>query len=638
MIRPALLAGTALLALAPGLASAKVTEFEILAAGPAFDGQVFGTAGSYERIDAIATIAIDPGSDRAAGIADIGKVPVNDDGLVEFRSEVAILRPTGTGSGMLFYEVVNRGRNLSFQGLNLSPAGSGFDIGKPGDGFLMNRGHVLVWSGWQTHLGEELLNLDLPVAEGVTGLSREQAVFDDAEPSGTMTLTYPPADMDPAKAVLTVRATPDAPRETPEGLSFRYVDGTAIEISRPAGYDGGAIYDFVYPATGAVPAGLGFVATADIVSFLRGSGGHDAASPLGPVEHTLGIGISQSGRFMRDLIYQGFNADGTGARVFDGAIAHIAGSRKTYTNYPFALAGRYSRQHEDHDYPGDQFPFTYAETTDPLTGRTGSILDKCQATETCPKLMHTDTDTEFWQGRSSLVSTAPDGTPLDMPDTVRLYYLAGAPHFNSWGGSPAEVATCDYMKNPLSAAPVLRALEVALEDWVAEGTAPPDSVFPGLGGTGLVSPAGQQMPQIDGTRPAPQPNPLNVMDHGSTPPVPGAAYDLMVPELDSDGIALVGVKLPRVAVPTGSYMGWNLRSEGFAEGDLCSLTGSFVPFPVQEDARDSRAPLSARYADDGAYRARLAEAAEALVGQRLLLAADAALVVEAAPPLDPAAQ
>src|SRR5690606_3157691 len=142
----------------------------------------------------------------------------------------------------------------------------------------------------------------------------------------------------------------------------------------PEGFDAGAIYEFVYPAKDALPAGLAFVATSELVSFLRGNPGHDAESPTPGIERTIGMGISQSGRFLRDLIYQGFNADEGGARVFDGAMPHIAGSRKTFTNYRFAQPGRYSRQHEDHDFPGDQFPFTYVEATDPLTGETDSIL------------------------------------------------------------------------------------------------------------------------------------------------------------------------------------------------------------------------------------------------------------------------
>ncbi|QDC11001.1 hypothetical protein FHY55_17965 [Oceanicola sp. D3] len=632
------LAGTTMLALAPGLASGEVTKFEITSQAPAFEGQSFGDAGAYERIDALATIAIDPTSERAAGIVDLDKVPTNDAGMVEFTAEVAILRPAGEGSGVLFYEVVNRGRNLSFMGLNLSPGGSGFDISKPGDGFLMNRGHTLVWSGWQTHLGEDFLNLNLPTAEGVTGQSREQFIFDDGETVSTGTLTYPAADMDPAKATLTVRADTDSPRETPEGLSFRYIDERTVEITRPEGVDGGAIYDFVYPASEAVPAALGFVAVSDVVSFLRGNTGTEAERPTGEITEALGIGISQSGRFMRDLIYQGFNADEAGNTVFDGAIVHIAGSRKTFTNYRFALAGRYSRAHEDHDYPGDQFPFSYAETSDPLTGQTDSILATCTASETCPKIMHVDTDTEFWQGRSSLVSTAPDGTPLEMPENVRLYYLAGAPHFNGWGGAPGEASTCDYMTNPLSPAPVLRALEVALEDWVREGTEPPQSAFPGLGGEGLASPDKLALPQLPGGTPEPEPNDLHVMDHGSNPPAEGEAYALMVPALDADGIAEVGVKLPYVAVPTGTYMGWNLRSEGFADGELCSLTGSFLPFPAEAAEGDSRQPIAARYTDEAAYKAAIEAAAESLVDKRLMLEADVDLVVSEAPALNAAAQ
>ena len=248
--------------------------------------------------------------------------------------------------------------------------------------------------------------MDLPVLEGVTGPSREEFIFDDAETVSTGTLSYPAADRDPAQATLSVRETPDAPRRTPEGLSFRYLDPVTIEITRPEGMDGGAIYELVYPATDALPTGLAFLATSDLVSFLHSSPGHDAESPLEGVERTIGLGISQSGRFLRDLIYQGYNADEGGARVFDGAMPHIAGSRKTFTNHRFGQPGRYSRQHEDHDFPGDQFPFTYTEMTDPLTGRTDGILAACEASGTCPLLMHTDTSTEFWQARSSLVGKA----------------------------------------------------------------------------------------------------------------------------------------------------------------------------------------------------------------------------------------
>ncbi len=449
-----LAAGAALVALAVGSADARVTGFDIVSTKPVFDGQSFGDAGAYERIDAIATFAVDPASLRVGGIVDIDRAPVNRAGEVEFSAEVSILQPAAEDgrSPVLFYEVPNRGRNLSFMLLNRgSSSAIPSTAEEAGDGFLMSRGYTLVWSGWQTDVADDLLNLSLPVLPDVTGPSREEFVFDEPGEVSTAKLTYPAADLDPAKATLTVRAREADERQTADGLGFRYLSPTEIEITRPASADAGAIYEFIYPAKDAVPTGLAFVATSDLVSFLRGNPGHDVQSPLSGIEHTIGMGISQSGRFLRDLIYQGFNADEQGARVFDGAMPHIAGSRKTFTNYRLAQPGRYSRQHEDHDYPGDQFPFTYAETTDPLTGKTESILSACSASDTCPKVMQTDTSTEFWQARASLLTTAPDGEPLEMPEGVRLYFMAGAPHFNSWSATSEETATCVYPSNPLHA-------------------------------------------------------------------------------------------------------------------------------------------------------------------------------------------
>ncbi len=624
------LAGATLVAFAPVGADAKVTRLEVQSTAPAYDGRSFGEAGAYERIDAVAHFSVDPASERAAGIVDIDQAAVGEAGEVEFSAEVVILRPVGRGSGTLFYEVPNRGRNLSFPLLNLSAGSGAFTVEDPGDGFLMEQGHTLVWGGWQTGLADDLLTMSLPVLEGVTGPSREEFIFDDAETVSTGALSYPAADLDPSQATLTVRETPDAPRRTPEGLSFRYVDPVTIEITRPEGVDGGAIYELVYPATDALPTGLAFLATSDLVSFLRGSPGHDADSPLEGVERTIGLGISQSGRFLRDLIYQGYNADEGGAQVFDGAMPHIAGSRKTFTNYRFGQPGRYSRQHEDHDFPGDQFPFTYAEVTDPLTGRTDGILAACEASGTCPLVIHTDTSTEFWQARASLVSTAPGGEALEMPEGVRLYFLAGAPHFNGWGGEAEDAPICVYPTNPLSVAPTMRALVVAMEAWVAEAAEPPASVYPGLESGTLVEPDALELPRIGGTVPEPVVNALRVMDHGTTPPEPGEAYPVLVPATDADGIDLGGIRQPHVAAPLGTYLGWNLRDEGFAPGELCSLTGSFIPFPEREGEEDGRRPVAARYDGPDGYSEAVRRAAEDLAGEGLMRPDDVGLVVDAA--------
>lgn len=472
--------------------------------------------------------------------------------------------------------------------------------------------------------------MDVPILSDLVGPSREEFIFENADAVSTAKLTYPAADMDPAKATLTVRATNSDARSTPEGLSFRYVDDSTIEITRPEGYDASAIYEFIYPAKDSVPNGLGFVAVADLVSFLRGNGPDGVEVPIGPIEHTMAMGISQSGRFVRDLVYQGFNADANGARVFDGVMPHIAGSRKTFTNYSFAQPGRYSRQHEDHDVPGDQFPFTYVDMTDPVSGRTDGILSACSDTDTCPMVIHTDTSTEFWQARAALVSTSPDGEALTMPDTVRLFFLAGAPHFNAWGASSKESALCVYPSNPVSSGPTMRALTVAMKDWITNGTAPRTSVFP-AGAEELVDPAKLELPTIDGTQPMPTTNELSVRIHDALPPEAGASYTVLVPRVDADGIPMGGIREVPVAAPLGTYWGWNLRKEGFAGGQLCSLTGSYVAFPDTQLNSDSRAPLADRYTDADAYGSKVAEAVDALIAEGLVLEADRDLATSAAP-------
>ncbi|MCM2130066.1 alpha/beta hydrolase domain-containing protein [Larsenimonas rhizosphaerae] len=625
-------AAASCLLLAPDALEARVTAFDISSTTPMYDGRRFGKAGHIERIEGIAHFAVAPDDERVAHIDGLDRAPTNADGEVEFSTEVVILRPTGQGSGVLFYDVPNRGRNLSLALLNLAGVDDDhFSVDDPGDGFQMRQGHTLVWSGWQAGLDDDMLTLDIPALDGVTGPSRDEFIFDDTETVHRERLSYPAASLDPKDATLTVRPTPEAPRETPDGLSFRYLDEQTIDITRPAGQDAGAIYEFVYPATGARPAGLAFVATSDLVSFLRGNPGHDASSPIHHIDHTIGLGISQSGRFLRDFIYQGFNADAQGRQVFDGAMAHIAGSRKTFTNDRFAQPGRFSRQHEDHDFPGDQFPFSYADTTDPLTGRTGSLLTACRATDTCPKLMHTDTSTEFWQGRASLVSTSPWGAPLTMPDNVRLYFLAGMPHFNTWGTTPQDKAPCTYPTNPLSPAPTMRALASAMQAWVTEDTAPPASAYPGLEPGTLIDPAVLHLPRVQGTVPTPPVNALHVMDYRTTPPAAGAAYPVRVPNVDADGLPQGGVQSPYVAVPVGTYWGWNLRDEGVAAGDLCSLNGSYLPFPAAPVETDSRRPLDTRYKNRDDYLDALRQAANAQVMAGLMLPEDVSLVVEDAP-------
>jgi hypothetical protein len=165
-----------------------------------------------------------------------------------------------------------------------------------------------------------------------------------------------------------------------------------------------ALYEFIYPATGAVVEGIAFASIRDFVLFLRyaetdSAGQPNPVHPATPYKAVLGLGVSQSGRLLKDMVYQDFNIDDSGRIVFDGMFALVSGSRKTFTNAEFAQPGRFTRQHEDHLFQGADFPFTYATTTDPSSGKTDGILVKCTKSHSCPKIFHLDTDTEMWQGR-----------------------------------------------------------------------------------------------------------------------------------------------------------------------------------------------------------------------------------------------
>ncbi len=252
-------------------AEARVTDFSIEWITPAFNGEEFGDAGSYQRIDAVASFAVDPKSPRAASIVGIEAAPLNKAGEVKFSTEVVILRPAdmSKASKTLLYEVPNHGRNLSFLMLNLSGSSLYPTTSEDaGDGFLMSQGMTIVWSGWQADIPDEnLLNLSLPTLPGVVGSSREEYIFNQPGDISTGTLTYPAADTDPAEATLTVREKEADERQTPPGLSFRYINANEIEITRPASMDAGAIHEFIYPAKDAVPAALSFIATSDLNSF-----------------------------------------------------------------------------------------------------------------------------------------------------------------------------------------------------------------------------------------------------------------------------------------------------------------------------------------------------------------------------------
>ena len=617
----------------------------------AFDGVSFGNIGAYEKVVGRAFAEVEPSHPLNAGIVNIEKAPTNAAGRVEYQVDFCILKPTHLqrGNRRIFYDVVNRGNKLALNNLNDAPRlNDPSTAADGGNGFLMRQGYSLLWSGWQGDVGagNDLLRAQLPIAAvsgaSVVATSRDEFILEHTRSPVTVSLSYPANTLDQTAAMLTVRQREQDARTVLSPEYWRFKSNTRIEISRPANFDAGAIYELIYQARDPIVMGLGFAAVRDLVAFMRHEpvDADGRANPLNlsgqpGIDYVLAYGASQSGRFLRDFIWQGFNEDLHGRKVFDGVIATVAGSRKTFVNFAFAQPGRFSRQHEDRVFPHDQFPFSYATTTDPVSGKTDGILARCEASNSCPKIMQTEASTDFWEGRACLLVSDGKGDEIPVPDNVRLYLFASIQH--GGGSVAANFPFNQYPANPAEYGAVHRALVVALDEWVSRGVLPPASRFPRVSEGTLISPVspGYGFPAIPGVKYPGVVNELSEMDYGVHPPtpIPGRNYLILVPKIDEDGNEIPGIRMPEIAVPRGTHTGWNLRRQGYAESELV-LLGSFFPFAATKEERltsgDPRLSLEERYAGIDDYISRIARAVDELHKMRLLLAEDVERIVNGA--------
>ncbi len=665
MSRKALAALIALAALltASGV-QARITEIRIDSVEPFVGGHAFGAAGGYVRIKGVAKGELDPKAADDAVIVDLDKAPRNARGLVDYEVDIFILRPAdpAKGSGMLFYQVLNRGNKQLGSRLHDVYQGGALAQNDPttlahvGNGFVFERGYSVVWSGWDPDVPKSNARMEgrfPPVLEDgkpIVRRIREEFQFGKRRPADAETarLSYPAASTDKSKALLMARAREtDARVEVPSD-QWEFASERAIRLL-PKGkkFAPAMIYELWYDAIGAKVVGIGFAATRDLVSFLRYERADDKGT-LNPllvdgrgegVRHAMAFGGSQSGRYLRHYIELGMNKDARGRRVFDGMLSHTAGAGKVFANHTFAEPDRTGTQHEDHLYPENWFPFSTASTTDPLTGKSGALM---RGDASDPLLIETNTSTEYWQKGASLLTMDTTGSrDLTLPENSRVYMIAGTQH-----GGPARnifaPGPCANPGNPHSPAPVLRALIVDLEEWITKGTVPPPSRVPSIAAGTAVAASAVQMPKIKGFAAAPQANRVGPAVDWINPPGSGshslllasseAAYGTRVSAVDADGNEIAGVRTPDIAVPLATYTGWNVYK--VEPGELCDRDGSYSPFArskaERDAAGDTRLSLEERYGSRAAYVAKVKAAADALVRERLLLPADAAAYVQAA--------
>lgn len=640
-------------------ASAELMSFEVQSVTPAFDGREFGNVGKYEVVRALARYRVDPKLPVNAGLVNIHKAPVGDDGRVAFDSDVVMLKPVdlARGNNKLVYEMVNRGRPLSIGLLNKAPGGDAFDSPQAaGDGFLMNAGFTIVMSGWQAEYpisdapamrvalgsrlprpsGSTVLTARLPVAveksgQPVIGTTREQFFDVGAESTFIGYLTYPAADLN-ASATLLMRDNDASPGVELEGLKWRYLDPMRIEVTKPAGTSAGALYEFVYRAKDPVVYGLALASMRDLVSFLRYSERDDnvlRAEGRPHIRHVIGFGASQTGRTIKELIGE-FNEDEQGRIVLDGANVVISGAGRNSINSAFARPGLKDAQHTSWGLRGDEFPFTYPVTYDALSRRSDGILARCSATRTCPRIMHFDSENELWHG-GTLTYIDTSGRDVTLPDNVRVFAFAGTEH---------NAAPRPGQSPPLCAAPApsgvewasfARALFVALDRWIVEGETPVQSRYPTVSRGELVARDRYAFPKLKEVTYAGAFSTKHFLDFSQEPPARIATYPTLVPQVDEDGLMLGGVRHPFVVAPLATEAGWNVRKPEFGANELCMATGLRVPFPVnakeRKARRDPRKSILERYPTEADYLKAVTAAANALVADKLMLESDAKEII-----------
>lgn len=639
---------------------ARVVQVEITSRHDVANGKPFGDAGEYERITGRVHFSVAVDNPHNLRIVDLRNAVNLKNGEVEFSADFMAVRPKDPqkGNGSMLFENPNRGNSRI---LSLVDGGDWDASNNVGDAWLLRHGFTVVSLGWQWDAaGADALKLYPPIAKEngktIVGLLRGDYTpyrQMDEIPLGHLIIgniggtEYPVAAPDDLRNRLTVRESREAPRRVIPRREWQFahtVDGKLTPSNRHIHLDGGfqpgKLYEYVYVVADPVVAGLSFAAFRDFASYAK-----HASDAVTPAKRVYGEGISQNGRFLRNLLYDGFNADEQGRIALDGVLAHVAGAGRGSFNYRFAQPSRDAEPTTSVFFPTDIFPFTDQPEKDPETGETGGLLDRAVAEKVVPKIFFSNTSFEYWGRVCALIHVTADGkTDAPISDNVRIYHFTGEQHFP--GPFPPAKGQGDLLgQEPESALPIRyfwRAMISNMDAWVRSNTPPPASSYPRISDGTLVPMPGYVFPAIPGVNLPHEANAAYRIDFGPEwrdgildrqPPKVGHAYPVLIPQVDSDGNERDGVRLPEITVPLATYAGWNLRDPSIGAPDQrVAFEASFLPFPKtavdRQSTGDPRRSIAERYAGKQDYLDRFTKALDELVQQRWILPEDRDAVLD----------
>ena len=639
---------------------ARVTRVEITSRTDVLAGQQFGAVGAYERIVGRVYFSLPVANAHNQQIVDLDKAVNLKNGQVEFSADFFVVRPkdASKGNGSMILEVPNRGNSRI---IALVDGGNWDASSDAGDAWLLRNGFTIASIGWQWDAaGAGALRFFAPIAKEngktISGLLRGDFMLAKSEaevPLGHLMRAtiggteYPVAAPDDPRNMLTVRDSRDAKRTVIPRSQWTFahtVDGKLTPSDRYVHLDGGfqpgRIYEYVYVVADPVVAGGGFAAVRDFASYAK-----HAPDAVAPAVRVYGEGISQNGRFLRDFLYEGFNADEEGRIALDGVLAHVAGAGRGSFNYRFAQPSRDAQPTSSVFFPTDIFPFTDLPERDPVTGETGGLLDRASKENVVPKVFLSNTSYEYWGRAAALIHVSADGK-RDVPisENVRIYHFTGLQHFS--GPFPPEKGSgVELGQQPESPLPIKyfwRAMITNMDAWVRDNVEPPASSYPKISDGTLVPLANYALPAIPGVNRPHEATQAYRIDFGPNwqkgilriqPPIVGRPFPVLVPQVDADGNERDGVRLPDMTVPLATITGWNLRDPSIGAADQrVAFEASYLRFPRTAEDRqrtgDPRKSIAERYASRQDYLSRYSQAVDELVAQRWILKEDRAALLE----------